>query len=81
MKCPVCDNEMQPGGLITGLRGGAVSWLPVDKYEKSRGPLRAQMNGKILMAENKFFSGQRKIPNAFFCEKCNKIVGIFELDE
>lgn len=85
MKCPVCESEMQSGGLITSSRGRFISWLPKDSFEENRSFMRALTDGKTIKVETKFFalmlSGQVKIPNAFYCEKCNKIVGIFDIEE
>jgi hypothetical protein len=79
MNCPVCGGEMQRGGLVT--RVGFYSWLPADRIEINYSALSTLINGKALKGKTKFLSQQTKIPSAFYCEKCKKVVGIFEVDE
>ncbi len=79
MICPICGNEMESGGLITSTRAGAITWLPGDSFEKNRWPMIASLNGKVIKVQVKFFPGQIKIPNAFYCERCNKVIGFFDI--
>ena len=32
MKCPICNNEMQEGGLI--IDGVAPGWVPMEQFQK-----------------------------------------------
>ncbi len=32
MKCPICGNEMQEGGLI--IDGVVPGWVPLEEFEK-----------------------------------------------
>ena len=77
MICPICASEMQQGGLIAD--GIFVSWFPQEEFEK-KNLLGIHFDGKILDGHSNYILKQTKVPNAFYCETCNKVVGIFELE-
>lgn len=76
MNCPLCNSEMQSGGLI--IDGVAPGWVPMDEFQK-KGLKRIVHTGLRTIGKTSILFGQTKVPNAFFCEKCNKIIGIFDV--
>ena len=76
MKCPICNNEMQEGGLI--IDGVAPGWVPLEQFQK-KGLKRIVHTGLRTIGETSILLSQTKVPNAFFCESCNKIVGVFDV--
>lgn len=76
MKCPICSHEMHEGGLIAD--GVAPAWVPMEQFQK-KGLKRIVYTGGRTIGKTNFLLRQTKVPNAFFCEHCNKIVGIFDV--
>ena len=76
MKCPLCGNEMREGGLI--IDGVAPGWVPMEEFQK-KGLKRLIYKGLRTIGKANVLLGETKVPNAFFCENCNKIVGIFDV--
>ncbi len=76
MKCLICGNEMQEGGLIAD--GVYVGWTPLEDFQKkglkrlTHGPLRT-------IGESSVFWSETLVPNAFFCKSCNKVIGVFDV--
>lgn len=75
MKCPICNNEMQEGGLI--IDGVAPGWVPLEQFQK-KGLKRLLYTGLRRIGTANILLRQTKVPNAFFCPNCNKVVGIFD---
>ena len=76
MKCPICNKEMQEGGLI--IDGVAPGWVPMEQFQE-KGVKRIGHTGFRTIGKTNILLGQTKVPNAFFCGNCNKIVGVFEV--
>ena len=76
MRCPMCDNEMQEGGLI--IDGVAPGWVPMEQFQK-KGLKQFVYTGVRTIGETTAFLRQTKVPNAFFCKQCYKIVGVFDV--
>ena len=76
MRCPICDNEMQDGGLI--IDGVAPGWVPMEQFQK-KGLKRIVYTGLRTIGEASILLSQTKVPNAHFCKHCNKIIGIFDV--
>jgi len=76
MKCPICDHEMQEGGLI--IDGVAPGWVPMEQFQK-KGWKRIVYTGVRSIGETSILLGETKVPNAHFCAYCNKVVGIFDI--
>lgn len=77
MKCPICGNEMQAGGLIVD---GVVSgWVPLEKFEKKGLEQMTRSGFRTIGGEVSALLGQTKVPNAYLCESCKKIVGVFDV--
>ena len=76
MKCPMCHNAMQEGGLI--IDGVAPGWVPMEQFQK-KGMKRIAYSGLHTIGETNILLGQTKVSNAFFCKQCNKIVGMFDV--
>lgn len=76
MKCPVCGREMQEGGMIAD--GVSVGWVPMEQF-KRKGLARLVSTGLRTIGTANVVLGQTRIPNAYFCQNCNKIAGIFDI--
>ena len=73
MKCPICNNEMQEGFLTSN---SVIRWFPLETCNKK---IRLFDKGARLIGELKFLGQGTKVPNAYFCETCNKVIGIFDV--
>jgi hypothetical protein len=76
MKCPVCGKEMLAGGLIAD--SIAVGWVPSEEFNK-KGLTRLVHTGFRTIGKPNVLLNQTKVPNAYFCRECNKVMGIFEV--
>lgn len=76
MKCILCGSDMQQGGIIT--QGVSAMWVPETEFEKKGIRKLIYEKGKKIGHAN-IILNQTKIPNAYFCPKCNKIIGIFDV--
>ena len=73
MKCPICGEEMLAGGLISA--GISVGWVPKDEFDK-KGLRRISYQEWHSIGNSSILLGQTKIPNAFLCKNCNKIMNV-----
>ena len=78
MNCPFCGKNMEKGGIVTG--GVTAMWHPLSEFEKKVWKRIIYADGKPIGKPN-FFSNQTRISNAWFCQTCNKIIGIFDIEE
>ena len=76
MNCPICGAQMEEGGLI--IDGVAPGWVPMEQFQK-RGAKRLLYTGLRTIGKTNVLLGQTRVPGAFFCKNCNKIVGIFDV--
>lgn len=76
MKCPICGNDMYEGGLI--VEGITPGWVPMEQFKK-KGLKRLVYSEVRKIGITNYLLNQTRVPNAFFCEGCNKIVGIFDV--
>lgn len=76
MNCPICGSEMDPGGIVTD--GVTPAWVPEKEFKKT-GLKRLVYHDAKRIGKANAILGQSKISNAYYCSKCNKIVGIFEV--
>ena len=76
MNCPVCGAHMEEGGLI--IDGVAPGWVPMEQFRK-KGAKRLLYMGLRTIGKTNILLGQTRVPGAFFCKNCNKIVGIFDV--
>lgn len=74
MRCPICNGEMEEGGIITD--DISPMWVPMDQFNRKGLKRLIYSRGKPI-GEPNIIIGQTKISNAFFCEGCNKIIGVF----
>lgn len=77
MKCPICGNEMQAGGLIVD--GVVPGWVPLEEFEKTGLEQVTRSGFRTIGGEVSALLGQTKVPNAYLCESCKKIVGVFDV--
>jgi len=77
MKCPICSEEMEPGGIIAN---GIAMWHPAQEFEKKGLKKLLYKHGKILGSHNVLLR-ECKIPNAWYCPRCNKVAGIFDISD
>lgn len=71
MKCPMCDNEMQEGGLK--IDGVAPGWVPMEEFQK-KGLKRIVHTGLRTIGETSILLGQTKVPNVFFVSLAIKLL-------
>lgn len=76
MKCPICSNELSEGGIITN--SVVCGWVPMDQFRK-KGIERLMYTGMRTIGKSSILLGQTKIPNAYFCKSCHKVMGIFDV--
>lgn len=76
MNCPICGKEMQEGGLI--IDGVAPGWVPLKEFER-KGLKRLIYKGLRTIGKTNILLSQTRVPNAFYCDACNKIVGVFDV--
>ena len=76
MKCPICNNELLEGGIVVD--GVVCGWGPMEQFQK-KGIRRLVHTGMRTIGESSILLGQTKIPHAYFCKSCNKIMGIFDV--
>lgn len=76
MKCPICNNELIEGGIVVD--DVACGWVPMEQFKK-KGMKRWMYTGMRTIGESSILFNQTKIPNAYFCKKCNKVMGIFDV--
>ena len=74
MNCPICGNEMAEGGLI-GDGALSINWYPKQEFGKKWYTTLWYKGGKNLGAS---LAKVTKIPNAWFCARCQKVTGIFD---
>lgn len=67
---------MQPGGIITD--GVVVMWHPLPEFEKQGLRRAAYFDGKPI-GKSSILWNQTKVPNAYYCDKCDKVTGIFDV--
>jgi len=67
---------MQEGGLIVD--GLAVNWVNLKEFQK-RGLKRLIYNEVRPIGKTNFILSQTRVPGAFFCERCNKVIGFFDV--
>lgn len=67
---------MEPGGIVTD--GVTPAWVPEKEFKKT-GLKRLVYHDAKMIGKANAILGQSKISNAYFCEKCQKIVGIFDI--
>lgn len=75
MNCPICGEKMLEGGLVAAAI--AISWHSKEQFEKNY--LGIYTDGKSLAGKSNILLGQTTVPNAYFCEKCSKVVGVFDV--
>lgn len=76
MLCPICGKEMQEGGLI--VNGVSAGWVPMEQFQK-KGFERLVYTGYKSIGSWNALLDQTKVPNAWFCEDCNKVTGVFDV--
>ena len=69
---------MREGGLI--IDGVVPGWVPMEQFQK-KGLKRLAYTGLQKIGQTNFLLGETKVPNAYFCRDCNKIVGVFDVAE
>ena len=78
MDCPICKTAMEKGGIVTG--GVTAMWHPMEEFEKKKWKRLVYTGGKAI-GKSSILSNQTRIPNAYFCRNCNKIIGYFDIEE
>ena len=74
MNCPVCGREMKKGVLATN--GSRLGWMPERKSRFLDVTLgKMQDIGTYPLG----LLGPAEAPDAYFCENCKKVTGIFDV--
>lgn len=76
MLCPICRKEMEKGGLIAS--GVSVMWHPQAEFAKKGLRRLVYTGGKMIGRSNALLS-QTRVPDAYYCAECGKVVGIFDV--
>lgn len=76
MNCPICDKEMQEGGLV--IDGVLPHWISLDQFQ-AKGLKRLRCKNPRYIGKRNTLLRETRVSNAFFCENCDKIVGIFDV--
>lgn len=82
MKCPICGNEMEKGGIIIGESRymDTPSWYPESELKK-RWLNTFRREGERVISqpdEYRFLSGENHY-EAWLCQNCNKVVAVFDV--
>lgn len=79
MQCILCGEEMEQGGIVAD--GIMVSWVPLREFQKKGLRKLVYVDAKSIGHSNicDMAFGLTKIPNAYYCRKCNKVMGIFDV--
>ncbi|RVU55364.1 PF20097 family protein [Anaerosphaera multitolerans] len=78
MKCPICKNEMENGGIFA--ESLHVYWYEEREFKKNFLELKRRRNG-VPIGKNNYLGSTTKIDNVYFCKKCNKAMGIFDIEQ
>lgn len=76
MNCPRCNIPMEPGGIITG--GVTAMWHPQKEFGK-KGLKKLYYTGGKAIGRTNLLLKETKIPDAWFCPRCNIVTGIFDV--
>lgn len=81
MICPICGKKMTKGGIILSGKQmcGEFTWYPQNEFNKKGLKTWNRANGKNIDATEMNLLSEEKFNNAYFCESCNKIIGIFTI--
>lgn len=77
MNCPCCGAEMEKGGIVSG--GLYTVWYPTEIYEKNA--LRRRYTIGKRIGTTSVIWKETKVPDAYYCKNCNKVTGIFDVEE
>lgn len=77
MKCPKCGMEMEKGGIVA--ESLYIVWYPEEKFRKN--PIMRTFDiGKRIGTTSMLYS-ETTVPDAYYCEKCNIVTGVFNVEE
>lgn len=76
MKCIYCGSDMQLGGIVT--QGVSAMWFPQESLKKSR-LSKIIFEGGIAIGKEDYLWGQTILTDAYYCQKCKKIIGVFSI--
>ena len=77
MNCPICGKEMEKGGIIAE-KAITVMWHPDAEFQKKGLKSYIFRRGKLLGTHHPL-RAVIKIPDAWYCSKCNKVTGTFDV--
>lgn len=77
MNCPCCGAEMEKGGLVSDSL--AIVWYPTEIYDKHSIKRTFEIGKRI--GKTSVVWSETKIPDAYYCEKCNIVTGVFKVEE
>ena len=77
MKCPFCGKDMQRGGIVAA--AVPVYWIPQETFESSAVKRKFFTSGIKAIGKSSVVFGETKIPDAYYCDICDKIIGAFDV--
>ncbi len=78
MRCYFCAGEPEEGGLIVS--GLQVGWVPMEQF-KRKGLKRLVYSGVKSIGKINYVMQQVRVPNAYYCPSCKKVMGAFDVTE
>ena len=79
MDCPICGEKMEEGGLLVD--GRLVRWVPGKTFSGGFWRRLYFPKSKVVAGQMNPVLCQLRIPDACYCPRCNKVVGIFEVEQ
>ena len=76
MNCPICGRPMEAGGLV--LNGVQNGWVPLEQFQR-KGLQRLVYVGTRFIGRENYLLRQTLVPNAWYCRRCGKIAGVFDV--
>lgn len=68
---------MEKGGLAS--KSLYIVWYPDEIYNKNT--LRRSFEPGKRLGKTSVVWGETKVPGAYYCKNCNKVTGIFDVEE
>lgn len=78
MKCPICGKALEQGGIVTS--GVTAMWHSLSEFNKKKWQRVVYTDGKPI-GKSSILLSQTRIPNAWYCNSCNIVTGIFPVEE
>lgn len=78
MKCPLCGEKMEKGGIYYGGRSPSfLTWYPAKELAKRGLRAWSRENGRELLDEACLLGSI--FEEAYYCSTCDKVIGVFDV--